>query len=102
MSEIKLDKLPNASPSGDGGNSPKKTSVSKIIKIVSAIVMLLYIVSPVDLVPEIVVPVVGWVDDIIAGVGMAASLVSAFKSGRYDPKTRMEQRANDIFGKDNY
>ena len=102
MSEIKLDKLPNASPNGAGGNAPKKTSVSKIIKLISAAVMLVYIISPVDLVPEIMIPVIGWVDDIVAGVGMAASLISAFKSGKYDPNARMEQRAQDIFGKDNF
>ncbi len=101
MSQISLDKLPNA-PSGNGNSPQKKTSLSKIIKLISAAVMLLYIISPIDFVPEIAIPVIGWVDDIIAGAGMAASLVSAFKSGKYNPNVRMEQRAEDIFGKENY
>ena len=40
------------------------------------VVALLYIVSPVDIVPD-VVPVVGWVDDAAVGVGAGAACIKS-------------------------
>lgn len=37
---------------------------------------LLYILSPVDLIPD-VIPVVGWADDLAVGVGVGAAALSA-------------------------
>ena len=101
MNQIRLDQLPGV-PNPNQNNSPqKKWSASKIIKIISAVLALIYIISPIDFMPDLV-PVIGWLDDILAGIGMVISLVSAFKSGKYNPNTRMEQRARDIFGDNNY
>lgn len=99
MSQINLDKLPKDVSSGKNGG--KKTNLSQVLKIVGAVAMLAYILIPTDLVPDFA-PIIGWVDDLAAGVGMVASIVSAVKTGRYNPDTRMEQRAKDIFGDDNF
>jgi uncharacterized membrane protein YkvA (DUF1232 family) len=40
------------------------------------IVALLYILSPIDLVPD-VIPVVGWADDLVVGAGAGAAALSA-------------------------
>lgn len=99
MSQIDLDKLPKKAPTG---NTPgKKSTLSQVLKFVGAAAMLAYILIPTDLLPDFA-PVIGWVDDVAAGVGMIATIVSAIKTGRYNPDTRMEQRAKDIFGDNNY
>jgi len=101
MNRIRLDQLPGV-PNPDRGNeSQNKWTASKIIKIISAALALIYIISPIDFMPDLV-PVIGWIDDILAGIGMAISLVSAFRTRKYSPNARIEQRANDIFGDDNY
>ena len=103
MSRIDLDKLPKSANAdgGSSGNVKGGGKISQIVKIVSAVVMLAYIVLPTDLIPDFA-PVIGWVDDLAAGIGMIATVVSAIKNRRYDPNSRMEQRAKDIFGDDNY
>lgn len=105
MSRIDLDKLPkNADTAGNANNAGAVkggSKLSQILKIVSAVVMLAYIVLPTDLIPDFA-PVIGWVDDLAAGVGLIASVVSAIKNRRYDPNSRMEQRAKDVFGDDNF
>jgi uncharacterized membrane protein YkvA (DUF1232 family) len=40
------------------------------------ILALLYIISPIDLVPD-VIPVVGWVDDAAVGIGAGAAALAA-------------------------
>lgn len=105
MKKIKLDQLPkNATAttvtkasSAAGAASGAVQSAGKWWKILIAALMLAYIVLPTDFLPDIM-PVVGWVDDALAAVGMIVSAVSALKNRRYDPDARMEQRANDIFG----
>jgi len=99
VGQIDLNKLPkNAAADNTVG---KKSKLSQVLKIISAVVMLAYIIIPTDLLPDLL-PVVGWVDDIAAGVGLIASVVSALKTGRYNPDTRMEQRARDVFGDNNF
>jgi hypothetical protein len=44
------------------------------------ILALLYILSPIDLIPD-VIPVVGWADDLLFGLGAGAAALSA--SRRY-------------------
>lgn len=44
--------------------------------IVVLILALLYIISPIDLIPD-VIPVVGWVDDVAVGVGAGAAALSS-------------------------
>ncbi len=44
--------------------------------IVVLILALLYIISPIDLVPDFI-PVAGWVDDLAVGVGAGAAALSA-------------------------
>ncbi len=99
MSQLNLDKLPKNTSAGN--SQGKKTGLSQVLKIVGAVAMLAYILIPTDLLPDLL-PVVGWVDDLAAGVGMIASIVSAIRTGRYNPNARMEQRAKDIFGDDNF
>ena len=105
MSRIDLSKLPKnvdaASDANAAGAAKGGSKLSQILKIISAVVMLAYIVLPTDLIPDFA-PVIGWVDDLAAGVGMIATVVSAIKNRRYDPNSRMEQRAKDIFGDDNF
>jgi len=108
MKKIKLDQLPkNATANSVPVNTTKAAadgtkSAGQWWKILVAILMLVYMISPVDLIPEAVVPVVGLADDVIAAVGMIITTISAIKNRRYDPNARMEQRADDIFGKDNF
>ncbi len=40
------------------------------------VLALLYIISPIDLVPDFI-PVVGWADDLAVGVGAGAAALSA-------------------------
>jgi uncharacterized membrane protein YkvA (DUF1232 family) len=40
------------------------------------ILALLYIISPIDLVPD-VIPVAGWIDDVAVGVGAGATALAA-------------------------
>ena len=40
------------------------------------ILALLYIISPIDLIPDFI-PVVGWADDLAVGVGAGAAALSA-------------------------
>jgi uncharacterized membrane protein YkvA (DUF1232 family) len=43
---------------------------------VVVILALLYIISPIDLVPD-VIPVVGWADDVAVGLGAGAAALAA-------------------------
>lgn len=45
-------------------DKPSK-STSSIITTIAVIILALYIISPIDLIPDII-PVIGWIDDIIA------------------------------------
>lgn len=64
------------------------SSRSIAISLVSAIAALVYVCSPIDLVPEVLVPVVGFVDDLLvlvggltfAGVVLAAALAQRAKN----------------------
>lgn len=47
----------------------------KVSNAVVMTLMVLYIVSPLDLVPD-VIPVAGWIDDLVAGVIGARQFVS--------------------------
>lgn len=40
------------------------------------ILALLYIISPIDLIPD-VIPVVGWIDDVVVGLGAGTAAVAA-------------------------
>jgi uncharacterized membrane protein YkvA (DUF1232 family) len=40
------------------------------------ILALLYIISPIDLIPD-VIPVLGWADDLAVGVGAGAAVLAA-------------------------
>jgi uncharacterized membrane protein YkvA (DUF1232 family) len=40
------------------------------------ILALLYILSPIDLIPD-VIPIVGWADDVAVGLGAGAAALSA-------------------------
>lgn len=107
MKKIKLDQLPKNATAATIPNAAKAggstgKSAGQWWKILVAVLMLVYMISPVDIIPEAVIPVVGYADDLIAAVGMVISAVSAIKNKRYDPDSRMEQRADDIFGKDNF
>ncbi len=44
--------------------------------VVVIILALLYILSPIDLIPDFI-PVVGWADDLAVGVGAGAAALSA-------------------------
>ncbi len=44
--------------------------------IVILILAVLYILSPIDLIPDFI-PVVGWVDDLAVGLGAGAAALSA-------------------------
>lgn len=102
MKKIKLDQLPKnatAETVADAASAAGGAkSAGKWWKILLAVLMLVYMISPVDIIPEAIIPVVGYADDLIATVGMIISAVSAFRTGRYNPDTRMEQRAKDVFG----
>ena len=39
----------------------------RLIKIVFIILAILYIISPIDLIPDII-PIIGWIDDIVVGL----------------------------------
>lgn len=104
MKKIKLDQLPkNASAPTVPTAKPKGSAhtFGQVGKIITAVLMLAYILLPTDLLPDLV-PVIGWLDDAVAAVGMIASAVSAIKNRRYDPESRMEERAKDVFGEDNF
>ena len=44
--------------------------------IVVLILALLYILSPIDLIPDFI-PVLGWADDLVVGVGAGAAALAA-------------------------
>ena len=102
MKKIKLDQLPKNATAQDVTEASAAASAAggaksfgKWWKLLLAVVCAVYM-----FVPEITdaLPVIGWLDEVVAGAVSVISFVSALKTGRYDPNTRMEQRAKDIFG----
>ncbi|MEZ4405389.1 MAG: DUF1232 domain-containing protein [Polyangiales bacterium] len=66
---------------------------------VMALLAVLYVVSPFDLVPEAMIPVVGWLDDI--GLSAAALAWLASKAARYErdnPEIKVEPASSDPSG----
>jgi len=105
MKNIKLDKLPKnvtapTVPTAKAAGGSTKSAGQWWKYLVSAL-MLAYIILPTDFMPDLI-PIVGWLDDIVAAAGMVISTISAIKNRRYDPNARMEERAKDVFGDDNY
>ena len=41
--------------------------IARIIKILFLLCLVAYIISPIDLIPDII-PIVGWIDDIVVGI----------------------------------
>jgi uncharacterized membrane protein YkvA (DUF1232 family) len=81
---------------------PSKRSIA--ISVVSAVVALAYVCSPVDLVPEALVPWVGFVDDLlilIGGMALArAMLVAALSErARYRKALRESEETEQLYGK---
>ena len=70
----------NANPQ-DAIQSGKKPNM--VLKVIFLVILSVLFLSPVDLVPSIIVPVVGWVDDIayLAGIlGTVISMISGKKN----------------------
>lgn len=40
----------------------------KIIGIIIAIIVIIYVISPIDVIPDII-PIIGWIDDLIVLIG---------------------------------
>lgn len=65
------------------------------IRVVILLFSLLYLISPVDLVSEVALPVVGWLDDIAIVMGSFSALLAALpRRGKKDE----EQLAGDAEG----
>ena len=41
--------------------------IVKFLLVIAALFLVFYIISPVDLIPDII-PIIGWIDDIIAAI----------------------------------
>ena len=84
--------------------SARRSRQSIAISVVSAIAALVYVCSPIDLVPEMLVPWVGFVDDVLVLVGTMAlvrSVLVAVLSER--DRTRKElgeyEETERLYGK---
>jgi len=51
---------------------------TKIFFIFILIILVLYIISPIDFIPD-VIPVIGWIDDIIAGIFAIGAFIGALR-----------------------
>jgi hypothetical protein len=77
---------------------------SIVISIASAVIALVYVCSPIDLVPEALVPWVGFVDDVLVFVGgmvlARAMLVAALSErARYRKALREYEETEPLYGK---
>lgn len=77
---------------------------SIVISVVSAVLALAYVCSPIDLVPEALVPWVGFVDDILVFIGgtvlARAMLVAALSErARYRKELREYEETEYLYGK---
>ncbi len=72
-----IDIPPKDNASSASGNTKPKVS-GHLWKFLIAALMLVYIIVPTDLMPD-PIPFVGWLDDIVAAVGMFASAISAIR-----------------------
>lgn len=72
-----IDILPKDDTASTAGKAKPKVS-SHLWKFLIAALMLAYIILPTDLMPD-PVPIVGWLDDIVAAVGMIATTISAIR-----------------------
>ena len=75
-----------------------------IISVVSAVVALAYVCSPIDLVPEALVPWVGFVDDVLVFIGgmvLARTMLVAALSerARYRQELREYEETEQLYGK---
>jgi uncharacterized membrane protein YkvA (DUF1232 family) len=75
-----------------------------VISVVSAVVAFVYVCSPIDLVPEALVPLVGFVDDLLiflGGMALArAMLVAALSErARYRKALREYEETEPLYGK---
>jgi hypothetical protein len=80
------------------------SSRSIVISVLSAVVALVYVCSPIDLVPEALVPFVGFVDDVLVFVGAMAlaraMLVTALSErARYRKALREYEETEHLYGK---
>jgi hypothetical protein len=80
------------------------SSRSIVISIVSAVAALVYVFSPIDLVPEALLPLVGFVDDLLVFVGgmvlARAMLVAALSArARYRKELREYEESEQFVGK---
>jgi hypothetical protein len=81
---------------------PSRRSIA--ISVVSAVVALVYVCSPIDLVPEALIPFVGFVDDLLVFVGAMAlaraMLVAALSErARYRKALREYEETEHLYGK---
>ena len=81
---------------------PSRRSI--VLSVVSAVVALAYVCSPIDLVPEALVPLVGFVDDLLIFVGgmvlARAMLVAALSErARYRRELREYEETEHLYGK---
>ena len=75
-----------------------------VLSIASVVIALVYVCSPIDLVPEALVPVVGFVDDLLIFVGgmvlARALLVAALSErARYRQALREYEETEPLYGK---
>jgi uncharacterized membrane protein YkvA (DUF1232 family) len=77
------------------------SSRSIAISVISAVIALVYVCSPIDLVPEALVPVVGFVDDVLVLIGgmvlARAVLVAALSERDRRRKELLEYRETEPF-----
>ena len=81
---------------------PSRRSIA--ISAVSAVIALVYVCSPIDLVPEALVPLVGFVDDVLVLIGgmvlARAMLVAALSErNRYREELREYEETKHLYGK---
>ena len=77
---------------------------SIVISVASAIVALVYVCSPIDLVPEVLVPWVGFVDDLLVLVGAMALVRSVLVAAlaerdRYRKELKEYEETERLYGK---